>query len=582
MGIIMKFKEIKILIFVLLYLILAGSYSCFATALEITTGGEPGVHTLEGIVDESGNYLPNSVGNIVQVILISGESAGPPNSYGSPEVGDAIIGTVEVGYNFPFGPDGCFDTNVTADKKNKIICRVWNNADISLATFYGDSEIYTVWSDTTETWDIRGDADIPAFQTNLPFDAIPPGPPIDFIATTEASGDIFLTWTATIEPDAVKTKIVWSTVDYPTREGDPTKLCEVLTTEAQQWRHTGLANGTRYYYSAFSADRSGNFSVPANTSEVSTDTIPPSVIAVVPASDESGVSTSTDILVTFNDVMSTNETANSFSIYPVVGTTVSWQLGNTRMAVDAALSAATTYLCTVDTRARDDANNTMVTSFEWTFRTAAGLPPIVQDLRIDHAATFPGDIISSRPWVSAYITDPEYGRNGISTVEIWANSVHYTYSSPELNSLLDPLGNLDFRFLSNLPAGVYIITVDARDVDQNSSHESLAGLRVMAESNLLTPIYAYPNTFASGSGTTLAYKLTRAMDITIDIIGANGIAYTRSIPSGSPGARAGYNEVIWNGLAGNGEGLGTGVYIVKIRSGNEYFKERGILTIRNN
>jgi len=95
-------------------------------------------------------------------------------------------------------------------------------------------------------------------------DTTPPGKITDFTATP---GDekIDLTWSNPTDDDFEKVKIQFSTGGYPPDRNDGTNVYEG-TGESKS--HTGLVNGTRYYYSAFSVDDVGNWSGPAHASAV--------------------------------------------------------------------------------------------------------------------------------------------------------------------------------------------------------------------------------------------------------------------------------------------------------------------------
>jgi len=91
-----------------------------------------------------------------------------------------------------------------------------------------------------------------------------PGKIAGFTATP---GDlkIDLSWSNPTNEDFEKVKIQFSTTAYPLNEDDGTNIYEG-TGEAKS--HTGLTNGTRYYYSAFTVDDVGNWSDAAHASAI--------------------------------------------------------------------------------------------------------------------------------------------------------------------------------------------------------------------------------------------------------------------------------------------------------------------------
>jgi len=462
------------------------------------------------------------------------------------------------------------------------VVRAFNSTEVSGASYYGDSETHISNGINPEYWDINGDADIPAFQTNIPFDAVPPDPPSNFIATSDASGDIFLSWTASASPDCVGTRLIFRTDRYPTKETEETFIANVPTLAAQSYKHTGLTNGVTYEYGAFSYDYANNFSGPANTKEVSIDTLPPSIESVSPASGETGVALDRNIIIPFNDVMSRETTENAFHLFPAAGTlTYSWNTQETQMTVHHGnFTVDTVYLCTVDSTASDDAGNPMGSDFTWWFRTLSGLPPIISNIKIDLIIKYPGDIISAQPRIGADITDPELGPAGISTIEVLIGSRVYRFSSPEIGAVFSG-GKLNYKFPVPLATGTYILSVEAWDVAGNSTTESIADLKVMGGEDLIIGrIVNYPNPFDSDEGTTFGYTLSVDSDIEFIVYSIRGsLIYDVKVSAGTPGGIAGYNEVFWNGKS-NGIGIGTGMYIIKVLVDGEPIESFKIL-VRN-
>ncbi len=95
-------------------------------------------------------------------------------------------------------------------------------------------------------------------------DTTPPGKISGFTATP---GDqkIDLTWNNPTDDDFEKVMIRFSTTHYPLNREDGTKIYEGA---GESKSHTGLTNGTRYYYSGFTVDDVGNWSDAAHTSAV--------------------------------------------------------------------------------------------------------------------------------------------------------------------------------------------------------------------------------------------------------------------------------------------------------------------------
>jgi hypothetical protein len=123
-----------------------------------------------------------------------------------------------------------------------------------------------------------------------------------------------------------------------------------------------------------------------------------------------------------------------------------------------------------------------------------------------------------------------------------------------------------------LPRGTHSIKIEAIDIDAVSatriSTKEAVNLLVQTSGDLAvygTPLN-YPNPFNAGTeNTTLSYNLSRNSDLTLTIHDLSGaLIAKKTFTSGTMGGRAGYNEVLWDGKADNGETVGNGIYIYVI------------------
>ena len=568
----------KIALIALIALMLPAA--AFATSITVQTN----TWESQGIVDKYDVPLFgttegfDSLGCSIEVIKIGPGGPHPPDKYGNPTGGDQKLYVTFIGDGYPF-PDlepcrGRFATTTPfdANPNDVLIVRAWNSTEVSSSTYYGDSATREVPNIGTWDWKLKDDGDFsPAVKTGISFDNIPPDPPGNFIATPDASGDLILTWTKSSSPDAIGTRLVWRTDRYPTMEWDGS-FTNVLTTAAQAYRHTGLTQGTTYKYGAFTYDISGNFSTPAaTTSEVSNDTTPPSVIGWSPQGTSVDPGT-TKIMIAFNDSMnnaSVEAAMKGFTFSPF-----NWSADNRTVTgeIIGSLSSGTYYRVTVETTAADKAFNQLASLFTWEFRTSAGKPPTISDLKIDGWKQFPGDVISPHPKISATITDEDSGYYGVATVEMQADGFLYSYTTPELNSVYNRTnGYFDARFPALLPSGTYTVILRAFDVNGNSTEESVAGLKVSggAVEVINKDVYAYPSEFESGMGTILSYKLNVTSDVQIYVYSAGGLVFKKKIAAGETGGIAGYNEVAWDGLSSLGNKLSNGLYVVIIANGDK-------------
>ncbi|MFH1428996.1 MAG: hypothetical protein ABIH39_04550 [Candidatus Margulisiibacteriota bacterium] len=91
----------------------------------------------------------------------------------------------------------------------------------------------------------------------------------------------------------------------------------------------------------------------------------------------------------------------------------------------------------------------------------------------------------------------------------------------------------------------------------------LDGTTIIEDTNiapeLLSKVYNYPNPFSIPGGTSIGYKLSKDMDITIKGYNLRGYeAFSIDCPAGDTGGSAGYNRVPFN------ERISPGVYVYLI------------------
>jgi hypothetical protein len=102
------------------------------------------------------------------------------------------------------------------------------------------------------------------YSTTIP-DTIAPAPVTNFAATA-SQGMVHLSWTNPPDLDFNGTMIRFSTAGYPVTPTDGTLVYNVPMSPgtSDSYDHTGLTNGTRYYYTAFAHDTANLFSAGVN------------------------------------------------------------------------------------------------------------------------------------------------------------------------------------------------------------------------------------------------------------------------------------------------------------------------------
>ncbi len=109
-----------------------------------------------------------------------------------------------------------------------------------------------------------------------PADVTPPTPVRRFTATP-GDNEILLAWIRSLDPDLKGVEIRFSATEFPEDEHSGVSL-GLFETE-NRVTHTGLTNKSTYYYSIFSVDRAGLYSVPVRLTGIPVDVIPPPAMA---------------------------------------------------------------------------------------------------------------------------------------------------------------------------------------------------------------------------------------------------------------------------------------------------------------
>ncbi len=139
------------------------------------------------------------------------------------------------------------------------------------------------------------------------------------------------------------------------------------------YTHTGLANGTTYYY-VVTAVVGTSESAPSNQASVLIDNVPPTVLSSTPANSTTSVSISSLVCVTFSKSINSN-TWNSLNVSfkDSAGAVVSgsYQQYSNCFYPSPALGFNTTYTMTVGAGVKDYSGNSLATPYNFSFTTVA-------------------------------------------------------------------------------------------------------------------------------------------------------------------------------------------------------------------
>ena len=130
----------------------------------------------------------------------------------------------------------------------------------------------------------------------------------------------------------------------------------------------------------------------------------------------------------------------------------------------------------------------------------------------------------------------------------------------------DQSGSIDYALHGSLGAGYHLYLVDRKSgqtVELGSSGSvGFGGSKEFAViySNLNR---SYPNPFLAAA--TIEYQLPRAGLVSLKVYNISG-QLVKTLVDGE--RKAGYYSAVWNGRNGSGQGVSSGVYIVRLSSGD--------------
>ncbi len=148
------------------------------------------------------------------------------------------------------------------------------------------------------------------------------------------------------------------------------------TTGSGSFTFTAVTDGL-YAFVTIATDNAGNVQPwpAANNTSTTVDSIPPTVLATSPASNQAN--TTSVIVITFSEAMNTTSTVAAFSVSPSVNGTFTWSSGDTVLTFrpNQPLSAGTTYSVTIGTGATDLAGNPLAQPTTFTLAIPAPAAP---------------------------------------------------------------------------------------------------------------------------------------------------------------------------------------------------------------
>ena len=160
--------------------------------------------------------------------------------------------------------------------------------------------------------------------------------------------------------------------------------------------------------------------------------------------------------------------------------------------------------------------------------------------------------------------------NNLETDELDGMKPAYVYPGDVIEDLGDDIGRLHLMFLDDNSFGSSIhnfgnadggtIKYAALNIDFNYGDTSTDGSETAPVMEMLSQ--NYPNPF--NPTTTISYTIQSAGNVTVDVYNTKGQVVNTLL---NETQAAGTHNVVWNGTDSRGDGLTSGVYFYKIRSG---------------
>lgn len=240
-------------------------------------------------------------------------------------------------------------------------------------------------------------SDLVVYGPVLPLDKTPPAP-VSNLTANVGDATVLLSWVNPSDVDFAATKVIRSSQSYVTDASvnGPTSndssifvinLDKSITSFSDNGAN-GLQNNISYFYSVFSKDLPGNYSVSAATINATPvgDTLPPELVATLPAADATNVSPLLPVSVDFSETIAADSLAGNFTLsdgngaIPGLARISSTSSASAEFIPDAGrLPLLTTISASLTSAITDLSGNPLRTGalgttapFNWSFTTADG------------------------------------------------------------------------------------------------------------------------------------------------------------------------------------------------------------------
>jgi hypothetical protein len=170
---------------------------------------------------------------------------------------------------------------------------------------------------------------------------------------------------------------------------------------------TNLASETTYTVTVEGKDPAGNALTGSKTFSFTTEGSPPSVLSTAPADGDTNIPVNTDITFSFSEAMDRASVEGAFSSSPAITCAWSWS-SDSKLATcnpPANLNFNTNYTVTMGTGAKDQAGNSMMAAYSFSFLTASA-PDTTKPTVITHVPEQAAIGVASDQWIEVTFSEP--------------------------------------------------------------------------------------------------------------------------------------------------------------------------------
>jgi hypothetical protein len=405
------------------------------------------------------------------------------------------------------------------------------------------------------------------------FDDTPPGEVRSFVATASES-TVTLSWLNPGESDFAHTALRYSTSAYPATPLDGLAvdngnggIFPAAPASADTFAHAGLTNGITYYYTAFTADTLLNYSSGASVYALPEDETPPELtisvlrnpylsnyLDIYVLASEALLLDSLEVTVADEEVGMETADADDYVYrgdYDLYSTgTVTIKARATDLALNPGSAERQFSSSLIFASSGGSA-----TSVDGTFGLAVPPGAAARDayVLVWERAPESGDALCAYEANAGAIDLEDYVRVEFSYGEDVPDPEYLSVSrgsgegAVQLDSYVDTVSRRIIAYTREL--GVFSLARNGDPASQPAAHEGVAIL------------YNSPNPFVHT--TEIAYQVSIATDITVEIIGIDG-RVVKELHRG--GITAGRHSIAWDGSDATGLRVASGIYFVRIVS----------------